>query len=858
MRERQISNPFNLVFQTLPTSLRQSRRIIKTQRGLTDFSKSGESAVGKVSAISKQLDNTSAVVAVSSLCIGLNRGVAQTLNFMSTNYGSGAVLGNISPSCVVAADVNGDGKPDLICANGSVNTLTIMTNNGSGIFGSNSVVNVGAAANWVAAADVNGDGSIDLICANNNNPGTLTVLTNNGSGAFAISAKLPTGYNPTFVLAADVNGDGKVDLISADFIASSMTVYTNNGKGVFALEATLSAVAFPCSIAASDINGDGKVDLICANEYAGTVTILTNNGNAGFGSFATNNVGSEPYSVVAADIYGNGRPALITADYGFANGNTLTVLTNNGSGVYGSNTALTVGTAPNFVLATDINGDGKVDLVSVNFQDNTLSVLTTNGFGGFSSNVTLMVGEEPVCVAAADVNGDGKLDLISADHSADLSVQTQIGFSSWQYNVGHEPYFVIATDIENNGVFDLITPNLGNNELTVLTNTGGGIFVSNAAVPVGSGPTFLATGDFNGDGWPDLVCANNDSTTLTILTNNRVGGFGSNQTLVVGSGPTSVAPVDVNGDGKLGLAVTVNGYLLFFANDGNGVFAPGVTLAENNDPKFVVAADVNGDHKPDLICINGLNSKQNDANGTLLVLLNNGSGGFVSNALYEAGPNPRCVAASDINGDGSVDLICANFNSDTLIVLTNNGSGGFVSNATYSVGIAPVFVVASDINGDGWPDLVCANSSDNAFNIGTLTVLTNNRSGGFGFYATISVSGGPTCLAAADLNNDGKPDLVTTTLGGTMTVLLNTIGFSAPPPASLELSVTLSGQDNIVLSWSSSATSVMVQTNSQLTGTNWGTLNSPDRHEQRHEHRRHYAGTGKFVFPPKAVAGEAA
>jgi hypothetical protein len=191
------------------------------------------------------------------------------------------------------------------------------------------------------------------------------------------------------------------------------------------------------------------------------------------------------------------------------------------------------------------------------------------------------------------------------------------------------------------------------------------------------------------------------------------------------------------------------------------------------------------------------------------------------------GQNPRCVAAADVNGDGKMDLICANFNSDTLIVLTNNGAGGFASNATYTVGDFPVFVVASDINGDGWPDLICANSEDNAFNIGTLTVLTNNRIGGFGFYATISVNGGPTCVAAGDLNNDGKPDLVTTTLEGTLTVLINTIGFGTHQPPALELTAAFSGQGNINLSWLSSATNVMVQTNSQLAGTNWGTLTAP-------------------------------
>jgi hypothetical protein len=321
-----------------------------------------------------------------------------------------------------------------------------------------------------------------------------------------------------------------------------------------------------------------------------------------------------------------------------------------------------------------------------------------------------------------------------------------------------------------------------------------------------------------------LICANDNATTLSIFTNNTRGGFGSNATLNVGAGPTCVAPVDVNSDGKVGLAVTVNGHLLLFTNNGSGVFGSNATLAVNNDPKFVVTADVNGDLRPDLICVNGLNSKPSDPNGTLLVLLNNGSGGFVSNATYDVGEDPSCVVAADVNGDGKADLICANYNSDTLTVLTNNGSGVFGSNATYNVGISPISVVAADINGDGWPDLITANFGANS-DVSTLTMLTNNGSGIFALYATITVdsqpddNSEPDYIAAADVNNDGRPDLIISSLTGTLTVLINTMAFPTP----LKLGTTFSGPNNLVLSWSSSATNIVVQTNSDLTGANWGT-----------------------------------
>lgn len=189
-----------------------------------------------------------------------------------------------SPYCVVSADVNGDGKLDLIYASHAyAGSVTVFTNDGSGGFNLSGSYNVGAYPQYVAAADLNGDGAVDLVCANTDS-GTLTVLTNDGSGNFGFNATLNVGGGPYCVVAADVNGDGKLDLITANVTDDSLTVLTNDGSGVFGFSATLQEApgSAPDGVVAADVNGDGKLDLICANQTANTLAVFTNNGLGGF------------------------------------------------------------------------------------------------------------------------------------------------------------------------------------------------------------------------------------------------------------------------------------------------------------------------------------------------------------------------------------------------------------------------------------------------------------------------------------------------------------------------------------------------------------------------------------------------
>ena len=256
-----------------------------------------------------------------ALLAGIHQCAAQTSFVLATNYPVGA------PEFVTAADVNGDGKPDLIIVNcytddSPTHTLTVMTNNGSGGFAVSATLAVGVRPSQVVAADVNGDGKVDLICCNNRSS-TLTIYTNDGSGGFMLSSTPSVGLHPTCVVAADVNGDGKVDLISANVEATTLTVLTNDGSGGFVISSTPDIGPGCTWLVAADVNGDGKMDLISAYGYDTYVNVWTNNGSGAFGLSSMIAAGYVA-DFTTADVNGDGKVDLILNE---VNNNDLIITT---------------------------------------------------------------------------------------------------------------------------------------------------------------------------------------------------------------------------------------------------------------------------------------------------------------------------------------------------------------------------------------------------------------------------------------------------------------------------------------------------------------------------------------------------
>ncbi len=358
----------------------------------------------------------------------------------------------VSPVAVVTADLNGDGKLDLVIANAAANNISVLLGNGDGTFQAARTYATGAAPQSSAVGDLNGDGKLDLVTANEGD-NTVSVLLGNGDGTFQAAKGYAVGAQPVSVAVGDF--DGKPDIVTANQGSDSVSLLPGNGDGTFATAQTAGTFGAPAaSVAVGDFNGDGKLDLAATTRgtdgfwggyyssyyYSGNspaVTVLLGNGNGTFATGISYTLPSPfevppssyaPPSVAAADLTGDGKPDLVVTDAGDG---AVDVLPNNGNGLFTAPTSFsTGGSSPDSVALADVNANGKLDIITADTGDNAVSMLPNVGNGNFGSPYTFPVGSGPAAVAAGNFNADGRTDVAVAN-SGSNNVSVLLNNGSW-------------------------------------------------------------------------------------------------------------------------------------------------------------------------------------------------------------------------------------------------------------------------------------------------------------------------------------------------------------------------------------------------------------------------------------------
>lgn len=677
----------------------------------------------------------------------------------------------VAPVTAAMGDFNGDGKPDLAVADETGGNLNILLSNGSGFDAPVSYPIVEAKS--VAVADFNGDGILDLAVAGSV---SVYVLIGNGDGTFQPPVSL--GVEGQYVAVGDFNGDGNMDLAIAD---KSILVLLGNGHGSFGSPIASNAGYPVLTLTVGDFNNDGKPDLAAGISVLGDgaypnywVATLLGNGDGSFQSSQMPEGLGTPCcalpAIFAYDVNRDGNLDLLEA--GGQNG--VEVALGNGDGTF-QPAAYYYGEAEAVSMClADVNGDGLLDLITAN-SGNSVSVLLGNGKGSFQLSTSYAANDAPVWIGIANFVGSGPGDLAVLNHNGYVTLIPRAPGGAFQsqrsldFTEGLAGAPVLA-DFNGDGKLDAAV--IGYPAIEIALGEGNGNFHAGSPVIAGPDPLAMVTADFNGDGKADLAVTDMVTNLVYILPGKGDGTFSAGPSYAVPANSISIAAADLNSDGITDLVVQgyatgspSNHYITqVFLGTGGGTFGNPLTVTSTAAISGLVVGDFNGDGIPDLVLGGNYRGAGNPIYPALW--LGNGNGTFQGPITFYTGSESWPILAADFNGDGKLDMAVITDEGD-LVVLLGNGNGTFRTGQTIVVSGS---AVAADVNGDGRLDLVFGTTHTFVFYLG-------NGDGTFvqqaGQTPRVGFDGIP---AAGDLNNDGKPDLVSSqTLSQTGTGWVNQV-----------------------------------------------------------------------------------
>ena len=604
----------------------------------------------------------------------------------SSTFGSG-------PSGLAVADVNGDGKLDIVGLT-PYNGVYVFRGNGDGTFQSGTVYATvspnGGPVGAIAVGDLNGDGHPDIAVTAG---AGLNVMLNNGSGTFGTGVYYDAGHgfnSADGIAIGDVNGDKKLDVVITT-LGVGATVLLNQGSGTFAAGSSVAAVnvGFTANVVLADINNDKKLDVVVPDSFGNVYTFL----GKGTGTFTAGPAFSlETYGgtslIAVGDFNADGTLDLIQTS-----GNTTNTLSlGRGDGSfqtaqfypYSGNV-----NAQNLVVA-DFNGDGVPDVAAQGPTNGMIAVVLGGAHGALSAAPTYVtasscLNNQVYGLATGDLNGDGKVDMVA----------TLLGatFSGCQ-----------------------------NHTVAVMLGTGTGKFQAVKYYATGTtGQEYQAyLVDVNGDGKLDIVISNNDGT-ISVLLNKGNGTFNA-PLLVTGmqsinAADNQLAFADFTGDGKLDIAVAPNPNvqdatgIYVLPGKGNGTFGTPIVTPTGFFQTGLAAGDFNKDGKQDLIVITDNHGCTNGGQSGYLYLQGTGSGTFTSGAqICNFYPGPVVPLVADLNNDGKLDVVIPYDTRDAqyagITILQGTGTGAFTASPIHYDGYNTAAVGIGDFNGDGMPDIV--------------------------------------------------------------------------------------------------------------------------------------------------------
>lgn len=624
-------------------------------------------------------------------------------------------------SSVFAADIDGDGDMDVLSSSLMDDKIAWYENNGLGEFGNEQIISSTIEhANFVYAKDFDGDALLDVLYATDYNSGGIDEIgwfKNLGSGNF--SAKQIITNQATHVAkceVVDIDNDSDFDIISQEI--NQLKLFINDGVGNFISIANITQTPFYAMnhFTLADLNNDNLNDIIFCSDETIDIRWCINNGNGTFGI---------PQILTSPTSYANSLNAKdydtdgdIDIAYTLMTSQDIIWVENTNSGIFTIQHLLspllsyTSSFELKFIESFDIDFDGDYEIFSASIEDDITECFFNNGGGSFNSS-TIVSGQTKITanLIKSDIDYDGYEDIVSSTLGSNNP-----GVISWFKNLG-------------NGTFDY--------QRFISTELGGSYTLHAADIDNDNLPEiFISPGASN------CVCLKNDGT----------GNFLVSQTFSLTSSLTKIVSHDYDNDGDVDLFFALFSGIKLYKNLGGGTFSSSVSVTSQQVNDFQIK-DWNNDGFIDIVFSknNSIGWVQNLGNGSfsgfpttipnttsganyfILEDIDNQNGfdilfsstsvtpciiGLYRNMGSNAfGPleiindqlgDPKDILVNDIDGDNDLDLITSSFNDTLIIRFENDGTGIFNTENTISSTISVFKLLNYDFDLDGDSDLFSA------------------------------------------------------------------------------------------------------------------------------------------------------
>lgn len=800
------------------------------------------------------------------LLIYKNTASTGQINSNSLSYTKAFNTG-VAPKELAIGDMDNDGRTDIAVLNN--NSISLFKNTStSAISFSQSTLSTIQNPTSLAMGDADADGRLDLAVCSNSSPylvvyRNITASQSSGilDGNSFIGKTITCNVPLENIVLGDLNDDGKADLVGGiSYGNSNIALFKNNSQpGIISFDQIQSLSSGQYSTGnrslLGDLDGDGKLDIVVAESSDTYIYIFRNISTTSlinFSGFINLNSGIYLSKHALADVSGDGKADILgTSIYSgelkfFQNSST------SGSVSFASSFGIDGGSGDNLVIA-DLDGDGKSDLVLSNSENGQTYLIRNHPIttpGTQASNVTFSSTlARSTKLSWTNGDGDSRAVFVSAGTTGTPAPVDGVVYTAGKFGagsqIGNSGWFCVYSGYENSAVVTglsvgtnyrmMVVENSGTSSPLYLKTAASGnpanIITSLDAPPVitsfspASGPagtTVTITGtNFNttatnnsvyfGNVAAQVVAATTTSLTVTapagatyqpisvINTTTHLSGqastgfistfsprkdrfsgddFSTSYDFTIPGTAQKSSYNDIDGDGKADLIVCTSTNLYIYKNtatsgriDANSFAAVPIAVAMANNKSFFVLSDLDGDGKLDI-------AMSNYQTASISVLKNSSGNGQISfeSALIvplNSGVQASSIAAGDLDGDGKQDLVIGNDNQndDAIAVLMNTmGAGLFTSNS-----FAPSFLLRTeyitrpdrvkiaDLNNDGKPDIIA--SSNSLYNRAIIVFSNKANSGLLNSDSFLAGNSGIdeviSDLALVDADNDGKLDLLT-------------------------------------------------------------------------------------------------